>query len=227
MCLLLYLLVATSISLTSFDVHESSKVFLSATIRRIMVYEVLTVSCGQAGVQLGNAVWRQYFAEHSVLADGKNLDAADDGSFRCFSEKTVDLEPNVIDDIRNDTLSNLFHAEDVVNNFTRGHNVGKEIIDKVNNKTRKLVDNCDYVQGFVLNHNFGGGTGLGALILERMCVNYRKKSKLSFEIYPSSTINNCVVESYNALLAIYWLNSEILSMLDNEAIYGLCQNNLN
>ena len=46
-----------------------------------MVREVLTVSVGQAGVQLGDAVWRQYCAEHGVLADGKNPDTciSDDG----------------------------------------------------------------------------------------------------------------------------------------------------
>ena len=77
-----------------------------------MVREVLTISIGQAGVQLGDAVWRQYCCEHGVTKEGKNPDTADDGSFRCFFEETngglfvprnlsVDLEPNVIDDIRN------------------------------------------------------------------------------------------------------------------------------
>ena len=52
-----------------------------------------------------------------------------------------------------------------------------------------------------------------------------KKSKLGFEIYPSPTISNCVVEPYNALLATHWLldHTEASLMLDNEAIYGLCQ----
>ena len=41
---------------------------------------------------------------------------------------------------------------------------------------RISVDNCDNVQGFVVNHSEGGTrSGLGALILERMAVDYRKK----------------------------------------------------
>ena len=40
--------------------------------------------------------------------------------------------------------------------------VGKEIIDKVNHRMRKLMDNCDNVQGFVVSHSAGGDTGLGA-----------------------------------------------------------------
>ena len=114
------------------------------TFLRTMVRRLLTVSCGQADVQLDDA--------HGVLADGKNLDTSDDASFRCFFEETngglfvpinlsVDLEPNVID-IRNGDCANLFNAElllygeeDAANNFARGHcTVGKEIIDKVNDR---------------------------------------------------------------------------------------------
>merc|ERR1712176_458883 len=84
--------------------------------------------------------------------------------------------------------------------------------------------------GFVVNHSVGGGTGsgLGALMLERIAVDYRKKSKLGFEVYPSPTISTCVVEPYNALLATHWLldHTEVSVVLDNEAIYEICQRNL-
>ena len=90
--------------------------------------------------------------------------------------------------MKNSKYSKIFHPEfllggkeDAANNFARGHyTVGKEMIDKVNDRLRKLVDNCDNVQGFVINHSVGGGTGsgLGALMLERIAVDYRKKSKV-------------------------------------------------
>ena len=52
--------------------------------------------------------------------------------------------------------------EDAANNFARGHyTVGKEMMDKVNDRIRKLVDNSENVQGFVVNHAVGGGTGSG------------------------------------------------------------------
>jgi len=144
----------------------------------------------------------------------------------------------VIDDVKNSKFSAIYHPEfllagkeDAANNFARGHyTVGKEMIDKVNDRLRKLVDNCDNVQGFVVNHSVGGGTGsgLGALILERIAVDYRKKSKLGFECYPSPTISTCVVEPYNALLTTHWLldHTEISVLLDNEAMYEICQKNL-
>ena len=80
------------------------------------------------------------------------------------------------------------------------YTVGKEIINEVNERLRKLVENCDDVQGFFINHSVvcGTGSGLGSLILYQLAVDYRKKTKLSFEIYPSSNISTCIVEPYNA-----------------------------
>merc|ERR1712168_1507332 len=121
--------------------------------------------------------------------------------------------------------------EDAANNFARGHGtVGKEILDQVNDRLRKLVDNSQNVQGFIIHHAVGGGTGsgLGALILERLAVDYRKKSKIGFEIYPSPKISTCIVEPYNAMLSTHWLldHTEVSLVLDNEAIYGICQKQL-
>merc|ERR1711948_99092 len=142
------------------------------------------------------------------------------------------------DDVGNSKYSAIFHPEflmggkeDAANNFARGHyTVGKEILDQVNDRLRKLVDNCDNVQGFIINHAVGGGTGSGlaALILERIAVDYRKKSKIGFEVYPSPTISTCVVEPYNSLLTTHWLldHTEVSVVLDHEAIYEICQRNL-
>merc|ERR1719461_419315 len=151
---------------------------------------------------------------------------------------TVDLEPTVVDDVRTGDYSQMFHPEfllngkeDAANNFARGHyTVGKEILDQVNDRLRKLVDNSENVQGFIIHHAVGGGTGsgLGALILERIAVDYRKKSKIGFEIYPSPKISTCIVEPYNAMLSTHWLldHTEVSIVLDNEAIYGICQKQL-
>jgi hypothetical protein len=48
-----------------------------------MVREVLTVNVGQAGIQLGQAVWEQYLAEHSIDNQGKKA-KSEDTSFRVF-----------------------------------------------------------------------------------------------------------------------------------------------
>merc|ERR1711913_234569 len=93
------------------------------------------------------------------------------------------------------------------------------------------VDNSENVQGFIMTHSVGGGTGsgLGMLILERLAVDYRKKSKIGFEIYPSPNISTCIVEPYNGLLSTHWLldHTDVSLILDNEALYHLGTTKLN
>jgi len=214
-----------------------------------MVREVLTVSVGQGGLQLGEKVWEQYRAEHKITNKGLLEETPTDKYFMTFFEEVsngqnvprnlcVDLEPTVIDDIKKGPQGDIFHQdflihgkEDAANNFARGHyTVGKELMDQVNDRVRRLVDNCENVQGFIVNHAVGGGTGsgMGMLILERLAVDYRKKSKIGFEIYPSPNISTCIVEPYNGLLSTHWLldHTDVSLVLDNEACYKICQNSL-
>lgn len=69
--------------------------------------------------------------------------------------------------------------------------VGKEIVDLCLDRVRKLADNCTGLQGFLVFNAVGGGTGsgLGSLLLERLSVDYGKKSKLGFTIYPSPQVH--------------------------------------
>ena len=53
-----------------------------------MVREVLTVNVGQAGIQLGQAVWRQYNGEHQIDNNGKRTCEDKDTSFKVFYEET-------------------------------------------------------------------------------------------------------------------------------------------
>jgi tubulin alpha len=68
--------------------------------------------------------------------------------------------------------------------------VGKEIVELCLDRVRKLADNCTGLQGFLVFNAVGGGTGsgLGSLLLERLSVDYGKKSKLGFTIYPSPQV---------------------------------------
>ncbi|KAF3857057.1 hypothetical protein F7725_008916 [Dissostichus mawsoni] len=147
--------------------------------------ECISVHIGQAGAQIGNACWELYCLEHGIQPDGqmpsdKTIGGGDD-SFNTFFSETgagkhvpravfVDLEPTVIDEVRTGTYRQLFHPEqlitgkeDAANNYARGHyTIGKEIIDLVLDRTRKLADQCTGLQGFLIFHSFGGGTGSGS-----------------------------------------------------------------
>ena len=121
--------------------------------------------------------------------------------------------------------------EDAANNYARGHyTVGKEIIDQCLDRMRKLADQCTGLQGFLVFHSFGGGTGSGftSLLMERLSVDYGKKSKLEFDIYPAPRISTAVVEPYNAILTTHTTleHSDCAFMVDNEAIYDICRRNL-
>ena len=88
-----------------------------------------------------------------------------DDSFNTFFSETgankhvpravfVDLESAVIDEVRTGTYRQFFHPEqlitgkeDAANNYARGHyTVGKELIDLVLDRIRKLADQCTGLQ---------------------------------------------------------------------------------
>ena len=215
--------------------------------------ECISVHVGQAGVQMGNACWELYCMEHGIQPDGQipavEASKPQDDSFSTFFSETgtgkhvpravfLDLEPSVIDEIRTGTYKQLFHPEqmvsgkeDAANNYARGHyTVGKEIIDLVLDRVRKLADNCTGLQGFLIFHSFGGGPGSGftSLLMERLSVDYGKKSKLEFCIYPAPQVATAVVEPYNSTLCAHTTleHSDCAFMVDNEAIYDICRRNL-
>ena len=150
----------------------------------------------------------------------------------------VDLEPSVIDETRTGVYRSLFHPEqlmsgkeDAANNYARGHyTIGKEIVDLVLERLRKQAEQCTGLQGFLIFHSFGGGTGSGftSLLMERLSVDYGKKSKLEFSVYPAPQVATAVVEPYNSILTTHTTleHSDCAFMVDNEAIYDICRRNL-
>ncbi|XP_076239021.1 tubulin alpha-3 chain isoform X1 [Calliopsis andreniformis] len=148
-----------------------------------------------------------------------------DDSFNTFFSETdsgkhvpravfVDLEPTVVDEVRTGTYRQLFHPEqlitgkeDAANNYARGHyTIGKEIIDLTLDRIRRLTERCRGLQGFLIFHSFGGGTG----------------------IYPAPQVSTAVVEPYNAILYTHPTleHCEVAFIVDNQAIYELCRRNL-
>lgn len=75
--------------------------------------------------------------------------------------------------------------EDAANNYARGHyTIGKEIVDLVLDRIRKLADQCTGLQGFLIFHSFGGGTGSGKIRTETNKKKLLKKTtKISKRIF--------------------------------------------
>jgi len=202
--------------------------------------------CLEHGIELDGTLSKDRDGSHIIksMADSKET------SFSTFFNETgngryvpravfVDLEPTTIDEIRRGTYGKLFHPEqlisgkeDAANNYARGHyTVGKEIIENVLEKLRKIADQCTGLQGFLVFHSFGGGTGSGftSLLMERLSLDYGKKSKLEFAVYPAPQVSTAVVEPYNSILTTHCTldHTDCAFMVDNEAIYDICRRNLN
>ncbi|CAO4360801.1 Protein CBR-TBA-5 [Caenorhabditis briggsae] len=215
--------------------------------------EIVSIHIGQAGVQIGNACWELYCLEHGITPGGLMPDdtsfGVEDQSYNTFFSETpagkhvpraifVDLEPTVVDEVRTGTYAKLFHPEqlisgkeDAANNYARGHyTIGKELIDVVMDRVRRLTERCQSLQGFLIFHSFGGGTGSGftSLVMERLSIDYGKKAKLEFSIYPAPQISTSMVEPYNSLLTTHTTleHSDCSFIMDNEAIYEITKVNL-
>ena len=215
--------------------------------------EILSIHLGQAGVQMGNSFWELLAAEHKIQPNGQKIiddlwdEMADDEPF--FSETSLgkfvprsiflDLEPSVIDEVRTGAYSQFFNPdylisgkEDAANIFPRGRDtLGKKYIDQCMDKMRKIIENCNNLQGFFFFNSVGGGTGsgFGDALLQQMAQIYGKKLKFGFVIYPSPHISQSVVEPYNAVLATHSLLefSDVVILFNNEQLYNISSKKLN
>uniref|UniRef100_A0A1B6K471 Tubulin alpha chain n=1 Tax=Homalodisca liturata TaxID=320908 RepID=A0A1B6K471_9HEMI len=214
--------------------------------------ECISIHIGQAGVQMGLSSWELYLLEHGLSKDGFKENSAEgdiNDTFTTFFEEIdgsnkfvpravmVDLEPSVIDTIRNN-YRELFHPEqlitgkeDAANNYARGrYSVGLGLLDTVNDKIRKIADSCSGLNGFLIYHSFGGGTGSGftALLINELTHEYPRKSRLEFAVYPAPQVSTAVVEPYNTVLSTHSTlhESDCAFMVDNEAIYDICNKKL-
>uniref|UniRef100_A0A8C2LT98 Tubulin alpha chain n=1 Tax=Cricetulus griseus TaxID=10029 RepID=A0A8C2LT98_CRIGR len=194
------------------------------------MHECISILVGQAGVQIGNP--------DGQMPSDKTIVGGDD-SFNTFFSETdagkhvlravfVDLEPTGTYVVRTGTYHQLFHPEqlitgkeDAANNYNHGHyTIGKEIIDLVLDRIRTLADQCTCLQGFLVFHSFGGGTGSGftSLLMEWISVDYGKKSQLEFSIYPAPQVSTAVVEPYDSILTTH-------TTLEHSAISDICHRN--
>lgn len=218
--------------------------------------EIVSIFVGQAGIQVGNAIWELFCLEHGIELDGKlvandNCEATKkDDCFKTFFSETnsgiysprslyCDLDNMVNEGVKSGALKSLFHPksffnhkEDGMDLFPQGyHSLGKEMIDNIHCYIRNLIEACDSFQGFSIFHGIGGGAGagLGSLILEGLERDHGKKSRFAYTIFPSPQLSNSNVDVYNSVFAIKFLNefTDAVVMLDNEAIYDMCAEILN
>ncbi|CCF57349.1 hypothetical protein KAFR_0C03570 [Kazachstania africana CBS 2517] len=213
--------------------------------------EIIHISTGQCGNQIGAAFWETICTEHGLDYNG-NYHGTNDlqknklGVY--FNEASsgkwvprsinVDLEPGTIDAVRNSNIGNLFRPDNYIfgqssagNVWAKGHYTeGAELVESVMDVIRREAESCDSLQGFQITHSLGGGTGsgMGTLLISKIREEFPDRMMATFSVLPSPKTSDTVVEPYNATLSVHQLveHSDETFCIDNEALYDICQRTL-
>ncbi|KAI8062739.1 tubulin beta chain [Gongronella butleri] len=209
--------------------------------------EIIHIQAGQCGNQIGHAFWESIAQEHGLDVNGyyvgdNALQLArinvffNEGSTGKYVPRSilVDLEPSVLNGIRQSDFGRLFRPDNFVhgqdgagNNWACGYYTdGTDLSDKVMDVVRKEAETVDCLQGFQMAHSLGGGTGsgLGSLLLQRIREEYPDRMLCSYSVVPSPKVSDTVVEPYNVVLTVHQLveHCDATFCIDNEALYDIC-----
>lgn len=152
-----------------------------------------------------------------------------------------DLDPRAVDGVRASLLGGLFRPDAVVvdrgdattgGNWAAGyHRGGANLVDRVMDAVRREAEEADAVQGFSLVHALGGGagSGLGTLLLERLCDEYADRMIVSFPVFPSAAASDAVLETFNAAMCVPRLTDrcDVVFLADNGALRRACDRDAN
>lgn len=212
----------------------------------------VSLQAGQCGNQVGVKFWEGISAEHGINEEGVYVgDRPDQQLHRIgvyYNESSngryvpraamVDLEPGVIDVIKNSKRGQLFHPDNFVfgqsgagNNWAKGHYTeGAELVEMSLDVVRREAETCDVLQGFQATHSLGGGTGsgMGTLLVSKIREEYPDRMMCTYSVLPSPKVSDTVVEPYNCTLSIHQLveNADAVFAIDNEALYNICTTSL-
>lgn len=218
-----------------------------------MSQAIVCIHVGQCGNRMGMEFWDQLRKEHGLdtsgkfIAKDKQLDAIRRARLEVFFREVgedryvprallVDLEPGTMDDIKASPIGSLFKPDNFIfgasgagNNWAKGHYTeGAELIDEVMDCVRRESEAAEKLQGYLLFHSLGGGTGsgLGTLILSKLENDYPERVRATVSVFPSPKVSDVLVEPYNATLSIHQLlaNADLVFAIDNEALFNISHN---
>lgn len=121
--------------------------------------------------------------------------------------------------------------EDAADVYSRGYQSdNRQLLKNTLNVLRRVTETLDSLQGFVVSHSIGGGTGSGftAALLQQLHEFYANKCRLQLMIAPSPDCSEVVVEPYNAVLHVdsTFENVDCTFMVDNQTLFKLCRDRL-
>jgi tubulin alpha len=211
--------------------------------------EIISLHIGQSGIQIGSLCWKLFCLEHGIQKDAtlnnnNNLNDNDClGTF--FSQNQleeyesrclfIDTEPSAIHSVKNSQYARVFNSEKFINDkrgssgsYSRGY--CSNTIEQILEALRKQTENCSNLQGFLIYHSLGGGTGSGltSLLQQKLSNEYDKKTKINIAIYPDGPLSSGTIEPYNSILATHATmdHSDCMLLFDNKTISNICHRNL-
>lgn len=206
-----------------------------------MPREIITIQVGQCGNQIGLRFWDLALREHAsrgILYDDSM------SSFFTYEEANkslkaraiiVDMEEGVINQLLKSDLGDLFDTRQLIkdvsgagNNWANGfYEYGKQYSPTIIEKVRKVLEDCDSPQCFMITHSIGGGTGsgLGSFILKTLGEEYDDIFKFTISVFPSKD-DDVITSPYNAVLSLNQLinHADCVLPIDNQSLLEICAN---
>eukprot|EP00455_Lapot_gusevi_P052697 TRINITY_DN8062_c0_g1_i4.p1 TRINITY_DN8062_c0_g1~~TRINITY_DN8062_c0_g1_i4.p1 ORF type:complete len:466 (+),score=90.15 TRINITY_DN8062_c0_g1_i4:76-1473(+) len=210
-----------------------------------MPREIITLQVGQCGNQIGMEFWKRLCAEHGINSEGiiedfavAGVDRKDVFFYQADDEHyipraiLIDLEPRVINGIKNSDYRQLYNPENIYvhpdgggagNNWANGYEYGEKVSEEILEMIDREADGSDSLEGFVLCHSIAGGTGsgMGSYLLERLNDRFPKKLIQTYSVFPNQLdLSDVVVQPYNSILTLkrLTLNADCVVVLDNTAL---------
>ncbi|KAK2585998.1 hypothetical protein KPH14_010569 [Odynerus spinipes] len=146
----------------------------------------------------------------------------------------IDMEDSVVARFQQGPLRGLFNTTCTVTNYPGSSNNwatgyythGIQYHDRIEEVIRQSVELCDNLNGFLLLHSVGGGTGsgLGTATLKMLYDSYPRVDRLVSCVYPAGT-EDVVTAPYNMLLATRELieYATCVFPVENRALLEICE----
>jgi tubulin beta len=209
--------------------------------------EIIVIQVGACGNQVGASFWGALCAEHGITPGGtyqgsnqeqlQHIDVFFNNHHDRYVPRAVlvDLELDPLDEIRRSAqYGQLFKPNNYV--FEMGgaekiwakgyYTEGMELLSNTMECVQNEVAGCQNLQGFILIHSLGGGTGsgMGSLLVSTLREEFPEQSIATFSVFPSTKISSSVLEPYNTVLSVRQLMelANLVLCLDNEALYDFC-----
>lgn len=210
-----------------------------------MAGEIIFVHVGGCGLKLGLALWLRIAYEGGIDAAGHvdgGAEGRSEGIEALFAEQDgqlrpraifADLDPEAVAGVRyHHALARVPEASFVAGEgrtsgrFEEGYaGAGRRLLDPIVAAVRREVEGCRALQGFVVVHGAGGGTGagLGTLVIEHLRAEYPRAILATFTVLPSSQTASqldaavCQARTVCALGAA----ADLCILLENDAVNAL------